>query len=68
MIACLPFLLGFWAVGIDYAQLGGTTQGLLGLLILALTVAVAGLLGGVLAYGWDVLKRKVQGYLGLQLK
>lgn len=68
LIACLPFVLVFWAVGINYDQLGGTVQGLLGLLILGLTVVVAGLLGGVLAYGWDVLKRKLQGYLGLQPK
>lgn len=54
IIAMLPILLVLWALGLDWDQLGDTTQGVLGLLVLGLTVGVMGLL----ATGWEVLKRK----------
>jgi hypothetical protein len=60
IIACLPFVLVFRAVGINYDKVGGAVQVLLSLLILGLTVVVAGLLLGVLDSGWNVLKGKLQ--------
>jgi DNA-binding CsgD family transcriptional regulator len=54
IIAMLPIMLVLFALGMDWDQLGETTQGILGILVLALTMGVLGLL----STGWEVLKSK----------